>query len=54
MARAEFNKMILFHRQIRLEFQEESSKVLHLEHSVCMVLKLGDISESRSVIAGQF
>jgi hypothetical protein len=33
MAKAAFNKKTLFHQQTGLKFKEESSSVLHLEHS---------------------
>jgi hypothetical protein len=33
MAKAAFNKTKAFHQQIGLEFNEETSKLLHLEHS---------------------
>jgi len=32
MAKAAFNKKKIFHQQIGLEFKEETSEVLHLEH----------------------
>ena len=33
MAEAAFNKKKTLHQQIGLKFEEETSKVLHLEHS---------------------
>jgi hypothetical protein len=33
MAKAAFNKKKTFHQQTGLKFKEETSKVLHLEHS---------------------
>jgi len=33
MAKAAFNKIKTFHQQTGLEFKEETSKLLHLEHS---------------------
>jgi hypothetical protein len=41
MAKAAFNKKTLLYQQIGIEFEEETSKMLHLEHGFCMVLKLG-------------
>jgi len=32
MAKAVFNKKTLFYQQIGLKFEEETSKMLHLEH----------------------
>jgi hypothetical protein len=42
-----------FHQQTGLKFKEETSKVLHLEHSFVWYSNL-DTSESRSEITGKF
>ena len=42
-----------FHQQIGRQFKEDTSKVLHLEHSVLWCCKL-DTSERRSEICGEF
>jgi hypothetical protein len=42
-----------FHQQTGLKFKEETSKVLHLEHSLVWCLNV-DISESRSEISAKF
>jgi len=36
-------RFFFFRQQIRLKFREETSEVLHLEHSFCMVLTLGHL-----------
>jgi hypothetical protein len=41
-----------FHQQTGLKFMGEFSKILHLERSVCMALKVETL-ESRSEIAGK-
>jgi hypothetical protein len=42
-----------FHQQTSLKFEEETSKVLHLEHSFVWCWNV-DTSESRSEIPGKF
>jgi hypothetical protein len=42
-----------FHQQIELKFEEETSKVLHLEHSFAWCWNV-DTPESRSEIPGKF
>jgi hypothetical protein len=40
-----------FHQQVELKFKEETDEMLHLEHSFCMVLKLGHYGkEMRSTL----
>jgi len=41
------------HQQTRLKFQEESSKMLHLEYNIVWCCKL-DSTENRSEILGNF
>jgi hypothetical protein len=41
MAKAAFNNKKTFHQKSVLKFKEETSKVLHLEHSFVNVLKRG-------------
>jgi hypothetical protein len=53
MAKAAFNKKKAFHQQIGLTFKEETSKVLHLEHSFVWCWILGT-SEIRSEIPVKF
>ena len=53
MAKGPFNRKKTLHQQTGLKFQVETSKVLHLEHSICMVLKLGHFG-NRSEIRGKF
>jgi len=44
VAKASVNmKKTLFHQRTGLKFKEETSKVLHLVHSFCMVLQIGTL-----------
>jgi hypothetical protein len=52
MAKASFNKKTL-HQQIELKFEEEASKVLHVENSSMWYSNL-DTSYSRAEIQGKF
>jgi len=49
MAKAAFNKTKTFHKQIGLEFKEETSKQLHLEHCFARCWNL-DTPKNRSEI----
>jgi len=42
-----------FHQQIGLQYKEQTSKLLHLEHSLVWCWKL-NTSESRSEVPGMF
>jgi hypothetical protein len=44
MAKAPFNKKKTFRQQIGLKFKEETSKVLHLEHSFVWCWRRMDVS----------
>jgi hypothetical protein len=47
IAKGSFNRKKTFHQQIGLKFKEETSEVLHLEHSIVWCSNL-DASGSRS------
>ena len=54
LAKVAFNKKkTLFYQQIGLKFEEETSKMLHLEHGFVWCRNL-DASGSRSEIPGEF
>ena len=53
MARAAFNRKKTFHQYSGLKFKEETSEMLHLDHSIVWCWNL-DTSESRSEIPGKF
>jgi hypothetical protein len=53
MAKTEFNNKKTLHQQIRLRAKEETSEVLHLEHSFVWCGNL-DSSETRSEVPRNF
>jgi hypothetical protein len=53
MAKAAFNKKKTQHQQNRLRAKEETSEVLHLEHSFVWCENLNS-SETRSEVSGKF